>query len=285
MSNEPRWPRLPGRVANGLRQRRRWDRDPRATFCRARDQRKHPPIIPIQRNRTTSIEGDAAHAARPFFGPLFRSRGARNASAHARSFLVKGPPVCCTKAETLAACRARARRQQFHPGCYPPIQPQVALHRLVQHGGFSLRLLHGHAPESKGLFAAPRTRAAPPQRRFLPRHCRITASPESPDSGRRPLSLPQHLHPRWRDPKVIPRYALLNRRFRRRRDCARGGTRISSIPNTPPDAVRLGNPSPMQMAVLAPVPSASERTATAVKPSAAPHRPQGIADVVHEHSH
>jgi hypothetical protein len=51
----------------------------------ARDECEHPAIVPVERDRPASVEGNAAHAAFLFRELLFHSWGERSASAHARS--------------------------------------------------------------------------------------------------------------------------------------------------------------------------------------------------------
>jgi len=48
LSNQARQSRLPGGIADGLWQRCPWYRDPRPKFCRARDPREQPAIVPLQ---------------------------------------------------------------------------------------------------------------------------------------------------------------------------------------------------------------------------------------------
>jgi hypothetical protein len=48
---------------------------------RARDERQHPAIVPVQSDQPTRIESNPAHAAFPFRVPLFLLSGDRSASA------------------------------------------------------------------------------------------------------------------------------------------------------------------------------------------------------------
>jgi len=89
LANEARKTSLLCRIPHGLRQCRGGNRDTHATLGRPGQQRDHSPIVPVQRNESTGIEGNAAHAALRFR----RGCGESNVSAHARSFAVSGPPV------------------------------------------------------------------------------------------------------------------------------------------------------------------------------------------------
>lgn len=94
LSNEPAEACLPGRVAHGLRQRRCRYRNPHAAFFRACEQYQHPPVVAVQSDQSTGVQGDATHAAFPVLDAFLRPLRTSCASAHARSFLVSGPPVC-----------------------------------------------------------------------------------------------------------------------------------------------------------------------------------------------
>ena len=76
----------------------------------ARDECDHPAIVPVERDQPASVESNAAHAAFLFRELLFRPWGERSASAHARSFPVSGPPVCCSASCSISFHPAASKR-------------------------------------------------------------------------------------------------------------------------------------------------------------------------------
>src|ERR1035437_10650083 len=110
LSNEPAEASLPGRVPNGLCQRRRRNCNTHATLGRARDECEHAAVVSVQGDQPTSVESDAGHAAFPFPATLFCPWGERSASAHARSFFISGPPVCCSASSSISLHPAASKR-------------------------------------------------------------------------------------------------------------------------------------------------------------------------------
>ena len=110
LANETAEAGLPGRVTNGLGQCRRWDCDPHAALCGAREECEYLATVSIQCDQPASVESDAAHAAFPLLEPFFCAWGERSASAQARSSFVSGPPVWCSASSSISLQPAASKR-------------------------------------------------------------------------------------------------------------------------------------------------------------------------------
>jgi hypothetical protein len=105
LSNETGDESLPSGITNCLGQSRGRNGNAQAEFFRARYESKRPAIFSIQGNQATGIKSNAVQAALPVLGCFLGCRGARSPSAHWRSFLVSGPPVCSMASS----------KRSFHP--------------------------------------------------------------------------------------------------------------------------------------------------------------------------
>jgi hypothetical protein len=54
---------LPCRIPNGLRQRRRRNRNPHAALLRARHEREHAAVVPVESDQPPGVERDVLYAA------------------------------------------------------------------------------------------------------------------------------------------------------------------------------------------------------------------------------
>ena len=112
---------LPGGITNCLGQRRGGNRNTHAAFGGPGQESDRVPVIAIQCDQSSRIEGEAAQAALPFLGLFFR---ARIASAQPRSLFVSGPPVC-RRASSSISLQPAASESAMEMACFTKAEALV----------------------------------------------------------------------------------------------------------------------------------------------------------------